>query len=420
MHLVSARVRLAIVSVATALLTTAASAASQSTATRDTTIRSRAITRVSRGALDARRALATGALDTVTAPVTIEPLPARTELRPSPVQLQPSRLRSVIGRARVGTSVPGDSLTRLLDTLSHMLDSSDFRARGAAVGRLATVPTDSIPSDIRSRLMTLLDREGVADARGETELTAQTPEVDAEEFGEYVIALTDLVLSFGDAHASRGVALIGIQTSRDAQQFVAAQGATVLPLLDSVYVANPATAPAVVKTWGYALATRPATPLVHADSVRLVNRLLTVAPQQPIAFASAARAAQFVDAAPALEKIGAETSDPNVARVTRSAAVQLRAIRSRQPSRLRVQQMGILLEGVCADPSADRARCSAVHDSLRVIRQAPSDADAERRIGSLSASVATSARLPAHKAIILQDASRDISVRQRIRVTTPP
>ena len=307
MRVVSARIRLAIVGVATVWLTTATQAASQSTATRDTIIRSRTVTRVGRGTLDPRRTIAAGALDTVVAPITIEPLPAQIEMRTSPVMLPPSLLRSATHTVGAGAPADGDSLTRALDTLSHMLDSNDFRARAAAVGALATLPTDSIPSDIRSRLMTLLDREGVAGARGESEITAQSPEVDAEEFGEYVIALTDLVLSFQDGHASRGIALIGIQTSRDAQQFVAAQGAAVLPLLDSVYVANPATAPAVVKTWGYALAAQPAGPLAHADSVRLVSRLLTVAPQQPIAFASAARAARFVDAAPALEKIGAET-----------------------------------------------------------------------------------------------------------------
>ena len=419
MRLVSARARLAIVGAATVLLTTAPQAASQSTATRDTLIRSRSAARVSRGALDPRRAIVAGALGTATAPVTIVPLPTHVEMRASPVTLPPSHLRIAIHRAGAGTPAGGDSLTSRLDTLSRMLDSSDFRARGAAVGALATLPTDSIPSDIKSRLMTLLDREGIASTRGESDITAQSPEVDAEEYGEYVIALTNLVLTFRDAHASRGIALIGIQTSRDAQQFVAAQGAVVLPLLDSVYVANPATAPAVVKTWGYALAT-PAVRLAHADSVHLVSRLLTVAPQHPIAFASAARAAQFVDAAPALEKIGAETSDPNVARVTRSAAIQLKVLRSRQPSRLRVQQMGLVLEGVCADPTADRARCAAVNDSLRVIRQVTSDADAERRIGSLSASVASSATLSAHKAIILQDASRDMAARQRIRVATPP
>ena len=266
--------------------------------------------------------------------------------------------------------------------------------------------------------MTLLDREGVNAASGVSLGGQPVSEAEAEQYGEYIVALTGLVVTFHDPQAARGMALIGIQTSRDAQQFLAAQGPRVLPLLDSVYVGSASSAPAVVKTWGYALQSRQASPLSHADSIHVVNRLLASAVAHPIAFSSAARTAALVDAAPALEQISAQTKDPSVAAVTRRSAAQLRAVRQQQPTAVRIDEMGFLLEALCANPATDRARCGAVTDSVRVLRRAGSGASVQQRMLNLTGQMGTTPGLSAHETIILQDAARDLTTRRKM-VTTP-
>jgi hypothetical protein len=342
----------------------------------------------------------------------VSPLPAQVALAPRAVVV--TELRRAVRPALASASTQG---SRAIDSLAALLDSSDYRVRAEGVAGLSVVPVESIPNTVAAQLMTLLDREGSASASTAVSGQSATSDAAAEQYGEYIIALTDLVLSFKDARATRGMALIGIQTSREAQQFVAAQGASVLPLLDSVYAGSAATAPGVVKTWAYVLGQR-ARPLAHADSVHVVSRLLTTGPAHPVAFASAARIAGLVDAAASLEAVGSATSDPIIRSVTHDAAAQLRVVRQQQPTAVRVHQMGFLLETLCADPAADRTRCGAVNDSLAAIRQGGASAATQQRLGKVAGQLSGAGALTGHQALILQDAAHEISTRRVI--AAPP
>src|SRR6266487_6074011 len=102
------------------------------------------------------------------------------------------------------------------------LDSPDWQARSSAIHVLNDLPVASLPAGFAEKVIALFEREAVDSAPG------PKPE-GGEGYGEYLIALMEGVVRLRDPRSLRGMALLGIQMSREAQEFVAEQGAAVLP-----------------------------------------------------------------------------------------------------------------------------------------------------------------------------------------------
>ena len=127
-----------------------------------------------------------------------------------------------------------------VDTTLKREASKDWRIRRAELDRLDTLKkTQVVHPAVTAALITQLDSVGVRRLNGDSLLPAKANTTDREEYDEYVIALSRTVVRMKDVRAVRAITLSGLATSRAAQQFVADQGATSLPLLDSAFALDP-------------------------------------------------------------------------------------------------------------------------------------------------------------------------------------
>jgi len=181
-----------------------------------------------------------------------------------------------------------------VDSLTVQLGSADLRTRSVAISALAHVPLTSIPSSTRTALMGLLERE----ANGTQVPDPLTADPADEAWDEYIIELTDLVRRVGDIGALRGLSMLGIETSRAAQQFVAGFGAQALAPLDQAWAVKPNARPSVITVWALLA--------LHADTATqaiALNRLLAATDTFPIALADAAVVGNLTALVPFLDSL---------------------------------------------------------------------------------------------------------------------
>ena len=192
------------------------------------------------------------------------------------------------------------------DSLVRLLTSPSIGARADAVVRLSLIPMAQLPMAARPALVSLLERE----ATGQVAYPDTT--AGYETYGEYIIDLTRTVLRFHDPASVRGLSLLGIQTSRVAQEFVAGFGSQSLAALDEAWTTKRSARPSVLVTLGRMVAQRQTNGLSESDRQEVLNRIWAGVDSFPIALATTARAASLFMLVPVLRQISSSNSDPSV------------------------------------------------------------------------------------------------------------
>ena len=176
----------------------------------------------------------------------------------------------------VGALVPVQAEAQVLDSISTLLGSPNLASRADGVSWLLTIPTGQWNSFIRSQIVTLVNNEG------ESLLGANVTEEGAGELaGEYHIDLVNAALALNDASALPGLVTLGIQVNSRAKQYVAAQGATALPLLQRAYAKDQTLRIPVVQTIGIMLLSGGG---LDADATKVANGLLLAASGYELSF----------------------------------------------------------------------------------------------------------------------------------------
>jgi hypothetical protein len=246
----------------------------------------------------------------------------------------------------------------------------DFRVRAEAIARIQTTPVARLHPAIASNMIDELDSVGAVHLA-----TAPAPAPESleeqEAYPEYVISLARSVGRLKDPRSVRALTLGGLVVSREIQRFVASQGPAALGALDTAFSASDATAPAVVNTWGYALAADPSR-LTFDDSVYVYARIVLSAQYYPVSFAQVVRQTNLFELIPELESIaaGAADSQPVAAAVSRAAIRHLTPVReSARPAdwlaRLRLRTGVVCMEGTKLGPEVCRALLGATSDAAR-------------------------------------------------------
>src|SRR5206468_3544827 len=181
--------------------------------------------------------------------------------------------------------------------------SSSFRTRAAGVAMLNAVPVADLRTEGSSALISLLERE----ATGQVAYNEVTADGD-ESWSEYIGDLSFAVLRLNDPRSLRGLALLGIETGRDAQEYVASLGAAALPALDEAWQLKATVRPDVIITWGSLLAVTGTNALSASDRTVVLSHVGTALSDYGVAVATAARRGSIVVLAPALLRIAAGSS----------------------------------------------------------------------------------------------------------------
>lgn len=250
----------------------------------------------------------------------------------------------------------GPALERLLDDIR----SPQVSVRAIAVAHLSGMPVAALSANGRGALVGLLEAEATGTAPAEDQVS-DAP--DDELWGEYIIDLTDLVVRMADPRALRGLSLLGIQTSRSAQEFVAHQGEAALPFLDEAWDTTPSARPSVIQTWGRILLLGDGSALSSGARNRLLERLASGAPDEPLAVASASRKAVLLPLMPILLRAAHRESDEIVAtEIARSVAILRAKLRTLSRSALFTELTSGLRLACLGSQGPRRGACESVQN----------------------------------------------------------
>ncbi|MBW7933483.1 MAG: hypothetical protein H3C62_07700 [Gemmatimonadaceae bacterium] len=260
-------------------------------------------------------------------------------LRPRAAYVFCRALSIVIGVMLSAPAVRAQSI----DSLTAALGSSALLVRASAVESLNRLPVSALPSATRDALIALLEREATGTQPVDPEATAD----DDEAWGEYIIGLAEVVQQLGDSRALRGLCLLGIQTSRSAQEYVASFGAQAIAPLREAWSTKPTSRPSVITT--LALVAK------SADSTtRLVVLQTLLAPDDtfPIAIADAAIAGNLFGLVPFLDSLArAPDLSPIAQGALQEAADTLRPQLTSIPAPQLLAEYEGLLAAICHNAS---------------------------------------------------------------------
>ena len=246
-----------------------------------------------------------------------------------------------------------------VDSLVGVLASPSVYARSQAVARLNLVPVQALSSQARQAMVQLLERE----ATGQVSY-GETTGADDETYSEYVIDLTRGVLRLQDASAVRGIAFLGIETSRAAQEFIAARGAAAIPVLDEVWTSKERARPAIITTWGYTLAST-ANSLAPEDRAALLGRIIQSVAAYPIPAARAARTASLITLLIPLRQISDTATDPAVRSRLIAAAAELEPRMAAASATDVLAQLADVITGICQRATGARhGTCTSIQSLL--------------------------------------------------------
>jgi hypothetical protein len=259
--------------------------------------------------------------------------------RPSPVR---RAIRAALAAALL-LDAPAVLGQTTADSLTTYLSASDVHKRAEAVGRLNALPVAELTPAARRALVNLLEAEATGHAPASTDTSA----AEDETYDEYIIALTDGVLRLKDPSALRGLALMGAQTSREAQQFIASFGARGLPYLDEAWQKSESARPTVVTTWAFAAALTGPNALNPTDRRRVLASIMSAAETYPIAIAGASRATSLVELAPLLSSLSTRVTSEVVRGRLAKALLELAPIRSQTSVATLLDRTSDWLTGFC-------------------------------------------------------------------------
>jgi hypothetical protein len=248
-----------------------------------------------------------------------------------------------------------------IEALTAALDAADLTTRSVAVARLATIPEATLPGATRRKLVSLLEREALAPR------VARVDDGEDGESGTYLIALVRAVVRLRDPASLRGLALLGIQTSLAAQQFMASQGDSSVALLVEAERADSNSRGTVAETRGMMLGEYAAR-LSSGARTAVRASLLATAAIDPLAFAHGAEYARLVEATPVLVALAAQATDEFDRKTLASAAARLSAIRDRAPTTQVLDALTESLGALCLGAKAERLQtCQTMVKTARLV-----------------------------------------------------
>jgi len=239
---------------------------------------------------------------------------------------------------------------RLPADLLRALDSPDWQVRSSAIHELNDLPVANLPSGFAAKAIALFEREAVDSVPG-------PKREGGEGYGEYLIELMRGVVRLRDPRSLRGMALLGIQMSRKAQEFVAEQGAASLPFLDEAWRDENARPPVAI-TWAYMLTTYSAR-LSRNDRLEVVRRVLEAHAIDTQSFLFAVDQARLVIAIPLIEHVATADDIDIVRDDARRSATRLKSTRDSMPAAALVSQLSEALDALCLSARAERAAACA-------------------------------------------------------------
>lgn len=245
------------------------------------------------------------------------------------------------------------------DSLLKLVFSPSWQVRDDAVLRLSLKHADQRPSGYAAAVMRLLELEAIDSAPGDNPHPSDSNNGDGEGegYGEYVLHLVEAVEPLHDPRSLRGLALLGIQTGRASQEYVASLGDTAIPFLDESWKRG-AQAP-VATTWAY-MAVRYASSLSRGGRLQVLKRLLATATKNTRAFGWAMNNGPFPEAVPLLEDIADTTSQPLNRRFTGEFVNRLKPERDSMSSGALLQRLGDWVEAFCLDATGSRSEACRV------------------------------------------------------------
>ena len=249
------------------------------------------------------------------------------------------------------------------DSLVRLLTSPSVGVRADAVVRLSLIPMTQLPVAARPALVSLLEREATAQV-AYPDTTARY-----ETYGEYIIDLTRTVLRFHDPASVRGLSLLGIQTSRAAQEFVAGLGSQSLAALDEAWTTKRSARPSVLVTLGRMVAQQQTNGLSESDRQEVLKRIWAGVDSFPIALATTARAASLFILVPVLRQISSSNSDPSVGAGVGRALVELQPRLNAAPLATVLSGLDDWLRALCLGAQSPRSNaCTSLSGSLTSAR----------------------------------------------------
>ena len=248
-----------------------------------------------------------------------------------------------------------------IQALTAALDSADLATRSVAVARLSTIPGATLPSTTRRKLVALLEREALAPP------AVRTDDGQDGESGPYLLALVRTVVRLRDPASLRGLALLGIQTSLAAQQFVASQGDSSVALLAAAERADSNSRGSVAETRGMMLGEHAARLSPGARSAVRASLLATAA-IDPLAFAHGAEYGRLIEATPVLVALAAQTTDEFDRSTLASAAATLSALRDQASTTQVLDALTESLAALCLGAKAERFQsCQLMVKTARLV-----------------------------------------------------
>lgn len=280
---------------------------------------------------------------------------------------------AVVAAGTAQAQTPDDAVT--------MLGASSFRTRAVGVAVLNRVPVSALPSAAPVALMSLLERE----ATGQVTYNETTADGD-ESWQEYIVDLSAAVLRLRDSRSLRGLTLLGIETSREAQEYVASLGPAALPALNQAWHDKEIVRPDVILTWGSLLTVSGANTLNSTDRVGVLSRLATAAQTYALSVAGAARRARLVVLAPLIGQVADTTSDETVRARLQRIATDLRAQRDVMTASEVLSQVDEWLGGLCVGATGPRnGACISLDRLLSNAMQQIRDGNAPAARGTVNA-----------------------------------
>ncbi|HEY2065584.1 MAG TPA: hypothetical protein VGG84_06465 [Gemmatimonadaceae bacterium] len=250
--------------------------------------------------------------------------------------------------AILGTLGAQATLAQDADLLASRLTTPNVHVRAEAVARLNALPISALTPSARGAMIALLEQE----ATGQAPVSADTAADGDETYGEYVIDLTSGVMRLQDPAALRGLALLGIQTGRDVQQYVASFGARSLPVLAEAWRLKADARPSVITTWAFSAALTGPNALSKEDRQQVLASILSASDTYPIAVASAARSGSLVILIPVLANIAAHTTDEVISSRAEKAVTILSTQRAGMSPLALFDETAQWVAGFCGGPGS--------------------------------------------------------------------
>lgn len=259
------------------------------------------------------------------------------------------------------------------DSLLKLVFSPLWQVRDDAVLRLSLMHADQRPSGYAAAVIRLLELEAIDSAPGDNPHPSDSNDGDGEGegYGEYVLHLVEAVEPLHDPRSLRGLALLGIQTGRPSEEYVASLGDTAIPFLDESWkrgAQNP-----VATTWAY-MAIRYEKALSRGGRLQVLKRLLATDSVNPRAFGWGMINGPFPEAVPLLQDLADTGAPPITRRFTEDFVSRLKPERDQLPGTALLERLGDWTEAFCLDATGSRREACEVltADASRARRYADS------------------------------------------------